>query len=88
MIPLPGRITAVADVFDALTHARPYKEAWPVEKALATIRQESGRHFDPTLVTAFLKIMNAGGLSQLAEQINAQSDEWPKSRIALIESIR
>jgi len=87
-IPLPGRITAVADVFDALTHARPYKEAWPVEKALATIRQESGRHFDPTLVAAFLKIMSAGGLSQLAERISAQSDDWPKSRIALIESIR
>jgi putative two-component system response regulator len=88
MIPLPGRITAVADVFDALTHARPYKEAWPVEKAMATIRQESGRHFDPTLVTAFVDIMNAGGLGQLAERISAQSEDWPKSRVALIESIR
>jgi len=89
MIPLPGRITAVADVFDVLTHARPYKGAWPAEKALVTIRQESGRHFDPTMVTAFLKIIKAGGLGELAERVNSQAEaDSPRSRIALIESIR
>ncbi len=53
LIPLAGRIVAVADVFDALTHVRPYKEAWPVEKAVAYILDRSGTHFDPEVVEAF-----------------------------------
>lgn len=53
-IPQVARIVALADVFDALTSVRPYKDAWPVEKALDLIRSESGRHFDPELVTAFM----------------------------------
>ena len=55
-IPLPGRITAVCDVFDALVSARPYKEPWPLAAALAEIRGERGRHFDPRLVDLFLAI--------------------------------
>lgn len=54
-IPLPARIVAVADVFDALTHARPYKPAWPLEQALAEIRTLSGAAFDPQVVEAFLQ---------------------------------
>ena len=54
-IPLAGRIVAVADVYDALTHERPYKPAWTHTDALAQIRTERGRHFDPTLVDAFLR---------------------------------
>ncbi len=54
-IPLIGRIIAVADVFDALTSARPYKDAWPVEEAVAEIWKSSGSHFDPALVVAFSK---------------------------------
>ncbi|HUB72682.1 MAG TPA: HD domain-containing phosphohydrolase [Solirubrobacteraceae bacterium] len=53
-IPLVGRIVAVADVFDALTHDRPYKRAWTVAEALAQIESESGSHFDPRVVEAFL----------------------------------
>lgn len=53
-IPLWGRITAVADVFDALTHERPYKRAWPVDAALDEIRRSSGTQFDPAVVRAFL----------------------------------
>ena len=53
-IPLVGRIVAVADVFDALTHERPYKPAWPVSDALAEIRSQAGRHFDPAVVAALL----------------------------------
>jgi putative two-component system response regulator len=53
-IPLPGRITAVADVFDALSSKRPYKPAIPVEKCFQVIEEESGTHFDPRLVVAFL----------------------------------
>jgi len=53
-IPLVGRIVAIADVFDALTTERPYKEAWPVGKAINLIKEESGQHFDPKLASAFL----------------------------------
>ncbi len=53
-IPRAGRIVAVADVFDALISARSYKPAWPLEKARAHIEAESGRHFDPACVAAFL----------------------------------
>jgi putative two-component system response regulator len=49
-IPLVGRITALADVFDALTSVRPYKRAWTLEETLAFIRGERGKHFDPLLV--------------------------------------
>jgi putative two-component system response regulator len=52
-IPVAGRIVAIADVFDALTHDRPYKEAWPIDRALAEIREQSGRQFDPEVVEAF-----------------------------------
>lgn len=52
-IPLAGRITALADVFDALMSVRPYKPAWPLDKARALIEENSGRHFDPRIVAAF-----------------------------------
>jgi PAS domain S-box-containing protein/putative nucleotidyltransferase with HDIG domain len=52
-IPLCARIVAVADVFDALTHKRPYKQAWPVEEAVAEIRRLRGVQFDPQVVDAF-----------------------------------
>jgi putative two-component system response regulator len=55
-IPLSGRITALADVWDTLTHERPYKPAWSEERALAEIAQESGAHFDPQVVEAFGRI--------------------------------
>ena len=58
-IPLAGRIVAVADVFDALTHERPYKKAWPVADAVAEIQAQSGRHFDPAVVEAFLTLPHA-----------------------------
>ncbi|MFA7242086.1 MAG: HD domain-containing phosphohydrolase [Sulfuricellaceae bacterium] len=53
-IPLFGRISAVADVFDALTSVRPYKAAWEIERAVELLRDEAGRHFDATCVDAFL----------------------------------
>jgi len=49
-IPIEARIVAVADVFDALTTARPYKPAWSVEKAFDTIREGADKHFDPAIV--------------------------------------
>lgn len=56
-IPIESRIVAIADVFDALTTVRPYKDAWPVEKAVQLIKDESGEHFDPTLVDAFISVL-------------------------------
>lgn len=53
-IPLFGRIVAIADVFDALTTLRPYKEPWPVEKAWEFLKTQGGRHFDPELLDLFL----------------------------------
>jgi hypothetical protein len=55
-IPLAGRICAVCDVFDALVSDRPYKPAWPVERARQELRAQSGRHFDPRLVELFLEL--------------------------------
>ena len=56
-IPLSARIVALADVFDALTSRRPYKEAWPVDKAVDLICEESGKHFDPDIVEAFQRVL-------------------------------
>ena len=56
-IPLAGRIVAVADVFDALTQNRPYKAAWPVNEAIAEMERQRGKQFDPTLVDAFLRVI-------------------------------
>jgi len=52
-IPESARIVAVADVFDALSMKRPYKEAWPLERVMATLRAGAGSHFDPSLIAAF-----------------------------------
>jgi PAS domain S-box-containing protein len=52
-IPLSGRIAAVADVFDALTHERPYKAAWSVPEAVAEMRRLSGAQFDPRIIEVF-----------------------------------
>lgn len=58
-IPISARIVALADVFDALTSERPYKKAWPVEKATDLIREQAGKHFDPELVEAFFQCLPA-----------------------------
>ena len=57
-IPIAGRIAAIADVFDALTSKRPYKEPFSVEKSLAIIREGRGSHFDPDVVDAFFAIQD------------------------------
>ncbi len=58
-IPLSGRITAVADVFDALASKRPYKPAFPLDKCFAIIEEGSGTHFDPSVAEAFLACREA-----------------------------
>ncbi len=56
-IPLVGRIVALADVFDALTSERPFKPSWPIDNAVAYIREQTGRHFDPRLASLFLELL-------------------------------
>ena len=56
-IPESARIVAVADVFDALTMRRPYKDAWPVERAVETLKEGIGTHFEPRLIESFLEIL-------------------------------
>ena len=56
-IPLTARIVTIADVFDALTSERPYKQAWPIEKATQLLEDEAGIHFDPKLVPEFIKCL-------------------------------
>lgn len=53
-IPIEARIVAVADVFDALTNKRPYKEAWPIDKTISFFKEQRGKHFDPEIVDILL----------------------------------
>jgi putative two-component system response regulator len=55
-IPIAGRVVAVADVFDALTHSRPYKKAWSEADSIAELTSQASRHFDPHVVEAFLSL--------------------------------
>ena len=55
-IPLAGRIVALADAFDAMTHDRPYKQGIAPERALEVVESERGRHFDPQVVDAFTRV--------------------------------
>jgi putative two-component system response regulator len=56
-IPISGRIVAIVDVYDALTHERPYKHAWSHEDAMIEIKNQSGRSFDPAVVAAFVELL-------------------------------
>ena len=71
-IPLAARIVALADVFDVLTHVRPYKQAWPVEEALARIARDSGSHFDPHLVPPFLQLAGSSDIVALGTALEVQ----------------
>lgn len=65
-IPLAARIVAVADVYDALVHQRPYKPAWSHDDAVAEIAAQSGKQFDPEVAEAFLAAVGSKGLSRAA----------------------
>ena len=69
-IPLQGRLMAIADVYDALTSNRPYKKAFPHEEAVEIITRESGKHFDPELVEAFLGISHK--FSEVTKKFNSE----------------
>ncbi|MPY88970.1 MAG: response regulator [Luteitalea sp.] len=74
-IPLVSRIVAVADVFDALTHSRPYKPAWSIANALEEIAGQSGKQFDPAVVDALVRIVARG-------EIDLTDQDWrPPERV-------
>ena len=64
-IPIEGRIVAVADTFDCLTNERPYKAAMPVDQTVELIDSERGRHFDPRVVDAFLRLIESGRILEI-----------------------
>ncbi len=82
-IPLAARIVTVADVFDALTHDRPYKRGWPVEEAIAEMKSLSGKLFDTEILKVFLKIVETDNFNlelkpdNLANYLNSIQKESP-----------
>jgi response regulator RpfG family c-di-GMP phosphodiesterase len=64
-IPLAVRIVSVADAFDAICSQRPYKSAWPMERAVAEIVANAGSQFDPVVVEAFVELCEAGAIEQI-----------------------
>jgi putative two-component system response regulator len=70
-IPLVGRVVAVADVFDALTHDRPYKSLWPLEQAISEVRHAAESQFDPRVVGAFLEMLTD---AEVAARIGDQQE--------------
>jgi putative two-component system response regulator len=68
-ISLAARIVAVADVYDALTSKRPYKEAWTAERGLAAIEAGSGTQFDPTVVAAFVGLSREGAIARIRTEV-------------------
>ena len=79
-IPLPARIVQVADVFDSLTHERPYKDAWPVERAVDHLRQGRGSEFDPDVVDALFSL----DLEQLTSEGTVVPVDGPSGRRAVV----
>jgi putative two-component system response regulator len=71
-IPQAARITALADVFDALVNERPYKKAWPLEEVVTEIRALAGSHFDPRVVEALSRLLEQGQLP-LSAEFNTQT---------------
>lgn len=67
-IPIAGRIVAVADTFDALSHRRPYKPAWSLGDAWAEIERKAGSHFDPAVVRAFRAVLDTTGMTMEIQQ--------------------
>jgi putative two-component system response regulator len=91
-IPIAARVTALADVFDALTHKRPYKDAWKVSDALAEIRNLRGKQFDPELTDIFLDLVPAlqrehGDLDEFLA-VEAKTSPFIKARKQIAEALK
>jgi putative two-component system response regulator len=91
-IPIAARVTALADVFDALTHKRPYKEAWKVSEALAEIKSLRGKQFDPELTDVFLELVprlqrEHGDLDEFLA-VEAKTSPFIKARKQIAEALK
>jgi putative two-component system response regulator len=85
-IPIAGRIVAIADVFDALTSKRPYKEPFTIEKSLAIVKEGRGTHFDPDVVDAFFDIQEEIlNIKKQYNEDNQKSIELPNMKALLIQ---
>ncbi|MBN2385235.1 FHA domain-containing protein [bacterium] len=73
-IPIEGRLLAVVDVFDALTSKRPYRGPIPPDTALDMIESEKGKHFDPYIVSVFLKCYRNGKIPEMLKKIEVNQD--------------
>lgn len=73
-IPMEARIVTIVDVFDVITHTRPYKEATSPETAIERIREEKGKQFDPTLVDVFLSLDINTDLGSLRDAIDSEQE--------------
>jgi len=76
-IPLSARIVRVADVFDALTSRRPYKEPWPLERALDYLREQAGSQFDPKVINVFFHLHELGVVEKII-QTNVYQEKTEK----------
>ncbi len=76
-IPPEGRIVGIVDVFDALTSKRPYKDPYPMDKALSIIKQERGRHFDPELTDLFIRHFHS--FVSIKNELSSERDIAPKN---------
>jgi putative two-component system response regulator len=91
-IPIAARVTALADVFDALTHKRPYKEAWKVSEALTEIGSLRGKQFDPELTDIFLELVprlqrEHGDLDEFLA-VEAKTSPFIKARKQIAEALK
>jgi putative two-component system response regulator len=91
-IPIAARVSALADVFDALTHKRPYKEAWKVSEALAEIKSLRGKQFDPELTDIFLELVprlqrEHGDLDEFLA-VEAKTSPFIKARKQIAEALK
>src|SRR5881397_1289584 len=74
-ISIAARIVAVADVFDALTTKRPYKDAWSADEGLASIKESAGERFDPAVVAAFVALCEEGAVERIRADVGAVADQ-------------
>ena len=74
-ISIAARIVAVADVFDALTTKRPYKDAWSADEGLASIKEASGERFDPAVVVAFVGLYEEGTVERIRADVSTAADQ-------------
>jgi putative nucleotidyltransferase with HDIG domain len=92
VIPLPARIFAIVDVWDALSSDRPYRKAWPQDRVIEHIKELSGTHFDPAITKAFFEYYDRAGIasrfqSNSIHDIGQSSNEERKSDAQKTESL-